>query len=92
MRVRPTRSSRSKFDQRVVMPPVRPAYELKTRRCTIHVGRFRWDLLENGKRIESSAESFPTRTTARQDGLSVMEKLLRELGGMTDKLRDSSIT
>ena len=67
------------------MPPVPAAYELKTRRCTIHVGRFRWDILGNGKPIESSAESFPTRKAARQDGLSVMEKLLREPGATDDR-------
>jgi hypothetical protein len=61
------------------MPPVPPVYELKTRRCTIHVGRFRWDILENGKPIESSAESFLTRREARQKGLTVNVSRLEQL-------------
>ena len=69
----------------MISNPLAPAaYELRTRRCTIHVGRFRWDILENGKPIESSAESFPSRKAARQEGLSVIEKRMRELGE-TDK-------
>ena len=60
------------------------AYELKTRRCTIHVGRFRWDILQNGKAVQSAEESFPTRKAARQDGLSVMEKFVRGLGAIEE--------
>ena len=31
-------------------------YDLVTRPCTIHLGRFRWDIRENGRPIQSSME------------------------------------
>lgn len=43
-------------------------YDLVTRPCTIHAGRFRWDLRENGRPIQSSIESFATE----QEGLEVV--------------------
>ncbi len=55
-----------------------PPYELTTRRCTMHAGRYRWDIVENGKPIESSKESFATRKQAHTDGLSVMQRLTRK--------------
>ena len=61
-----------------------PPYEVKTRRCTIHAGRYRWDLLENGKPIESSGESFVTREEAQKDGLLAMQRLTPNPGGSAD--------
>jgi hypothetical protein len=52
-----------------------PPHEVKTRRCTIHVGRFRWDIVENGKPISSSPDSFATRDEAHKDGLEELRRL-----------------
>jgi hypothetical protein len=35
-------------------------YDLVTRPCTIHAGRFRWDIRENGRPVQSSMEAFAT--------------------------------
>src|ERR1700730_3170805 len=40
-------------------------YDLVTRPCTIHAGRFRWD---NGRPIQSSMESFASEQEAHTDG------------------------
>ena len=52
-------------------------YDLVTRPCTIHAGRFRWDLRENGRPIQSSLESFATEQEARADGRHELEKLIQ---------------
>ena len=57
------------------MPPSQASYELKVRRCTIHAGRYRWDILENGKPLQSSPDSFATRREAQKAGLVVMRRL-----------------
>jgi hypothetical protein len=51
-------------------------YDLVTRPCTIHAGRFRWDLRENGRPIQSSLESFATKQEAHSDGRHELEKLI----------------
>ena len=61
-----------------------PPYGVKTRRCTIHPGRFRWDILERGKPVQSSAESYVTRRDAEFAGRNEMEKLTR-FGGSDTK-------
>src|ERR1700736_1984770 len=51
-------------------------YDLVTRPCTIHAGRFRWDIRENGRPIQSSMESFATEQEAQADGRHELEKLM----------------
>ena len=51
-------------------------YDLVTRPCTIHAGRFRWDIRENGRPIQSSMESFATEQEAHADGRHELEKLI----------------
>jgi hypothetical protein len=53
-----------------------PPYALKTRRCTIQAGCYRWDILERGKPVQSSAEAFATRHEAEVAGRIEMEKLI----------------
>ena len=55
-----------------------PPYELKIRRCTIHAGRYRWDLLENGKFVQTSRKSYATHIEARRAALRMMERLTRK--------------
>src|SRR5258708_34927717 len=52
-------------------------YDLVTRPCTIHAGRFRWDLRENGRPIQSSLESFATKQEAHSDVRHELEKLIQ---------------
>ena len=52
-------------------------YDLVTRPCTIHAGRFRWDIRENGRPIQSSLESFATEQEAHSDGRHELEKLIQ---------------
>jgi len=54
-------------------------YEVKTRRCTIHAGRYRWDILDHGKKIQSSMDSFATREEADAAGHAELEKLVKTL-------------
>ena len=54
-----------------------PPYEVKTRRCTIHAGRYRWDIRERGEPVQSSMESFATREEAEAAGHAEMEKLVK---------------
>ena len=49
-------------------------YDLVTRPCTIYAGRFRWDIRENGRPIQSSMESFATEQEAHADGRHELEK------------------
>ena len=55
--------------------PSPPPYGLKTRRCTLEAGRYRWDILERGRPVQSSAESYPTRHAAEVAGRAEIEKL-----------------
>ena len=52
-----------------------PPYGIKTRRCTLRPGRFRWDILERGKPVQSSEESYATRPEAEAAARVEMEKL-----------------
>jgi hypothetical protein len=52
-------------------------YDLVTRPCTIHAGRFRWDIRENGRPIQSSMESFATEQEAHSDGRHELEKIIQ---------------
>jgi hypothetical protein len=53
-----------------------PPYGIKTRRCTIHAGRYRWDILAGGKAVQSSMDSFATRHEAEVAGRAEMEKFI----------------
>jgi hypothetical protein len=52
-------------------------YDPVTRPCTIDAGRFRWDIRENGRPIQSSMESFATEHEAHADGRLELEKLMQ---------------
>jgi hypothetical protein len=52
-------------------------YDLVTRPCTIQAGRFRWDIRENGRPIQSSMESFATEEEAHADGRHELEKIIQ---------------
>jgi hypothetical protein len=52
-------------------------YDLVTRPCTIHAGRFRWDIRQNGRPVQSSLESFASEQEAHMDGRLELEKLMR---------------
>ncbi len=52
-------------------------YYLVTRPCTIQAGRFRWDIRENGRPIQSSVESFATEQEAHADGRHELEKIIQ---------------
>jgi hypothetical protein len=52
-------------------------YDLVTRPCMIHAGRFRWDIRENGTPIQSSMESFANEQEAQADGRHELEELIR---------------
>src|SRR5512132_76272 len=54
-----------------------PAYELTTRPCTIHAGRFRWVITANGKPVSTSADSFETPELAHMDGRTALERLVQ---------------
>jgi hypothetical protein len=66
------------------MSPCQASYELKVRRCTIHAGRYRWDILENGRPLQSSTDSFPTRKEAQKAGLIEMRRLTVRPSGSAD--------
>ena len=52
-------------------------YDLVTRPCTIDAGRFRWDIRENGRPVQSSTESFATKQEAHADGRHELEKIIQ---------------
>ena len=58
------------------MAPSPQPYDLVTRPCTIYAGRFRWDIRENGRPIQSSIESFATEQEAHADGRHELEKII----------------
>jgi hypothetical protein len=55
--------------------PMPPTYELSTRPCTIHAGRFQWEIRQSGAPIQTSADSFLAEQQAREDGLRELERL-----------------
>jgi hypothetical protein len=59
------------------MTNIPPPYELVVRGCTIHAGRYRWDILQSGTPVQSSMESFVTAQEAHKDGRQVIEKLMQ---------------
>ena len=52
-----------------------PSYTVAARPCTIHAGRFRWDIHHLGECVFSSSESFATEQEAATDGLKEVERL-----------------
>jgi hypothetical protein len=59
------------------MPSDPPPHELVVRGCTMHAGRYRWDIWQSGKPIQSSMESFASAREAHADGRQVLEKLIQ---------------
>jgi hypothetical protein len=66
-----------------------PPYELVVRGCTIHAGRYRWDIRQSDTPLQSSIESFASAREAHADGQQVLEKLMQVASG---RLRDSERT
>jgi len=66
-----------------------PRYELTTRSCTIHAGRYRWVITGNGKPVQTSLISFETAAMAYADGDVTLEKLIRSsmIGQRAQRLR-----
>jgi hypothetical protein len=58
------------------MAPSPQPYDLVTRPCPIHADRFRWDIRENGRPIQSCIESFATEQEAHADGRHELEKFI----------------
>jgi hypothetical protein len=54
-----------------------PPYELVIRACTIHAGRYRWEIRQTGTPVQSSMESFVSAQEAHTDGRQVIEKLMQ---------------
>jgi hypothetical protein len=52
-----------------------PPYDLVIRPCTIHAGRYRWDIRQSGIPVQSSAESFSSEQEAHMDGRLEVERL-----------------
>jgi hypothetical protein len=71
-------TAQQRLDLRSAQSP--QPYDLVTRPCTIHAGRFRWDIRENGRPIQSSMESFATEQEAHADGRHELEKLIQSRG------------
>jgi hypothetical protein len=57
--------------------PTPPPYELVVRACTIHAGRYRWEIRQVGTPVQTSMESFATAQEAHVDGRQVIEKLMQ---------------
>ena len=67
-----TGSSARRFS---AMPSDLPPYSIRVRRCTIHAGRFRWDILDGTRPIASAPESFATRDQAKAAGVKEVDRL-----------------
>jgi hypothetical protein len=52
-----------------------PPLSVRIRRCTIHAGRYRWDVMEGGRPVASAPESFATRDEAEAAGFNELAKL-----------------
>jgi hypothetical protein len=61
------------------MPNGLPPYAIRVRRCTIHAGRLRWDLLDGTRPSVSAPESFATRDEAEAAGLKEMRRIAEAL-------------
>jgi hypothetical protein len=63
-----------------MIDPTPPPYELVVRACTIHAGRYRWDIRQSGTPVQSSMESFASPQEADTVGRQVIEKLMQVAG------------
>jgi hypothetical protein len=45
----------------------------------LHPGRYRWDILEFGRPIDSAPESFATEAEAEADGMRALDVLANRL-------------
>ena len=68
-------TAQQRLDLRSAQSP--QPYNVVTRPCTIHAGRFRSDIRENGRPIKPSMESFATEQEAHADGRRELEKLIQ---------------
>jgi hypothetical protein len=68
-------TAQQRLDLRSAQSP--QPHDVVTRPCTIHAGRFRSDIRENGRPIKPSMESFATEQEAHADGRRKLEKLLQ---------------
>ena len=57
-----------------------PPYDLVVRPCTMHAGRYRWDIRQSGRPIQSSMDSFATEQEAHADGSETVKNLLQVSG------------
>jgi hypothetical protein len=51
-------------------------YHLKIRPCDAHVGRHRWEILDNEGLLQRSADSFATEREAKDNGRLEIQGLL----------------
>ena len=51
-------------------------YRLKIRPCDVHVGCYRWELLDTDGLLETSAVSFATEREAKDKGRLEMQRLV----------------
>ena len=58
-----------------VVPSQSPPYDLVIRPCTIHAGRYRWDIRQGGAPVQSSMDSFSSEQEAHRDGRREVERL-----------------
>ena len=56
-----------------------PPYDVVVRPCTIHAGRYRWEIRQSGMPVQSSMDSFASEQEAHEDGRREMERLMRGL-------------
>ena len=52
-----------------------PPFDFVVRPCTLHAGRYRWDIREGGTPIRASMDSFASEQEAHTDGIYELEKL-----------------
>jgi hypothetical protein len=58
---------------------VPPPLSLRVRACTLHVGRFRWDIMEFGRPVQSSPSSFLTTQEAEDDGRRAIDTIVASM-------------
>jgi hypothetical protein len=61
-----------------------PPFSMRVRSCTLHPGRYRWDISQLGRPILSSEDSFATEIEAEADGLVELAKLAAAASGDTE--------
>jgi len=64
--------------------PDAPPFSVRVRPCTLHPGRYRWDIFQLGRPILSSEDSFASKTEAEADGSNELAKLSEAAAGNTE--------